>query len=94
MTATLQLWHTSLQALLRMIADLERLKANIKVLRGEKTANKFLEADLQLLCDEHCRDLADLKAVSRDGLRRIGLDEVLIHHLKPVGKPGCFTLQM
>ncbi len=55
-TATLQPWHTSLQAPLRMIPDLESLKADTKVLRGKVSANKFLEEDLQLLWDKRYRD--------------------------------------
>ncbi len=95
-TATLQTWHTSLQALPKMRAQLESLKADIKDLRGEATANKFSEEDLQLLWDKRCRDQEDLKVVSRDGLRHMGLDDILIDHFKPVneGKPGCFPLYM
>ena len=59
--STLQTWHTSLQALRRMRAQLESLKADIKDLRGEATANKFSEEDLQLLWDKRCRDQEDLK---------------------------------
>ena len=66
-----------------MRPHLESLKAEIKVLRGEATANKFLEEDLQLLWDKRCRDQEDLKVVSRDGLRHMGLEEILIDHLKP-----------
>ena len=93
-TATLQTWHTSLQALLEMRPHLESLKAEIKVLRGEATANKFLEEDLQLLWDKRCRDQEDLKVVSRDGLRHMGLEEILIDHLKPEteGEPGCLPV--
>eukprot|EP00891_Asterochloris_glomerata_P008663 jgi/Astpho2/8663/fgenesh1_pg.00127_%23_1_t len=45
-----------------MRAQLESLKADIKDLRGEATANKFSEEDLQLLWDKRCRDQEDLKA--------------------------------
>ena len=92
-TATLQRWHTSLQALLEVGIHLESLKAAIKVLRGEATANKFLEEDLQLLWDKRCRD-QDLRVVSRDGLRHMGLEEILIDHLKPEteGEPGCLPV--
>ena len=77
-----------------MRPHLESLKAHIKVLRGEAAANKFLEEDLQLLWDKRCRDQEDLKVVSRDGLRHMGLEEILIAHLKPEteGAPGCFQV--
>ena len=34
--------------------------------------------------------------MASDGLRHMGLDDILIDHLKPVneGKPGCFPLYM
>ena len=65
----------SLQMLLRMEPHLESLKANAKGLRDEVTANRFSEKDLQLRWDQRCHDLEDLKVVSRDGLRRMGLED-------------------
>ena len=79
-----------------MEPDLESLKADIKLLRDEVTANEFSEKDLQLLWDKRCRGKEDLKAVSRDGLRRMGLADILIDHLKPEteGEPVCFPSYM
>ena len=40
-----------------------------------------LEKDLQVLWDKGCRDLADLKVVSRDTLWRMELKPVLTDYL-------------